>query len=338
MGKTQLGGVRGDWLRDLYQLDDEGVEGVFIMCIINIYKYILCNMTRYTKRIRKRRQRTKKLKIIRKTKRYKIKRGGTGPNDHENIGITDRWSFTNETDLENFKIYIFGSIERYDLWIQIMKACKDKENTDTETDKILFYILTSGNKVIIIRILQLLKIDDLVEEVLCVNANITANPINRNSNRDTFKGKCKYHVIQEIIKELYSITICPRRVTGAFIDDDINNEHNSQFCSTIEFIHATGDNVPTLNSENPYRLLCQEISPDYADKIYVSPHIVTPDILDGLLQNIQGSYTSCVFADFDRTVSPYNGVLPFDNQTFKINFFERFPVTVSPMILTPAGQ
>jgi hypothetical protein len=299
-------------------------------------------MARYTKRIRKRRQRTKKLKIIRKTKRYKIKRGGTGPNDHENIGITDRWSFTNETDLENFKIYIFGSIERYDLWIQIMKACKDKENTDTDTDtdtdKILFYILTSGNKVIIIRILQLLKIDDLVEEVLCVNDNQQANPRNRNSNRDTFKGKCKYHVIEQIIKELYVIKKCPINVTGAFIDDDIDNEHNSQFCSTIQFIHATGDIVPTLNSKNPYRLLCQEISPDYAGKIYLSPHIVTPDILGGLLQNIQGSYTSCVFADFDRTVSPYNGVLPFHNQMFKNKFFERFPVTVSPMILTPAGQ
>jgi hypothetical protein len=28
MGKTQLGGVRGDWLRDLYHRDD--VEDVFI--------------------------------------------------------------------------------------------------------------------------------------------------------------------------------------------------------------------------------------------------------------------------------------------------------------------
>lgn len=25
MGKTQLGGVRGDWLRDLYHRDDEGL-------------------------------------------------------------------------------------------------------------------------------------------------------------------------------------------------------------------------------------------------------------------------------------------------------------------------
>jgi hypothetical protein len=295
-------------------------------------------MARYTKRIRKRRQRTKKLKNIRKTKRYKIKRGGTGPNDHENIGITDRWSFRDETDLTNFKIYIFGSIERYDLWIQIMTACKDKENTDTDTDKILFYILTSGNKVIIIRILQLLNIDDLVEEVLCVNANIKANPRNRNPVRERFKGKCKYEVIQEIIKELYNIKNCPREVTGAFIDDDIENEHNSQFCSTIKFIHATGDIDPTLNSENPYRLFCQERSPHDAVKIYASPHIVTPNILDGLLQNIQRSYTSCVFADFDRTVSPYNGVLPFDNQTFKNTFFDRFPVTVSPIIPTQAGE
>jgi hypothetical protein len=51
-------------------------------------------MARYTKHIRKRRQRTKKLKNARRTKRYKIKWGGLGANDQENIGITDRWSFT----------------------------------------------------------------------------------------------------------------------------------------------------------------------------------------------------------------------------------------------------
>lgn len=294
-------------------------------------------MARYTKRIRKRRQRTKKLKNIRKTKRYKIKRGGTGPNDHENIGITDRWTFSNEQDLENFKIYIFGSIDRYDLWIQIMTACKDKENTDT--DKILFYILTSGNKVIIIRILQLLKIDHLVEEVLCVNANIKANPFNRNPQRERFRGIPKYQVIQHIMTEIYGKRGCvTRSPTGAFIDDDGENEHVKHYCIGINFIHATGDIDPTLNSENSYRLFCQELSPQDAVKIYASPHIVTPNILDGLLQNIQGSYTSCVFADFDRTVSPYNGVLPFDNQTFKDTFFDRFPVTVSPIIPTQAGQ
>lgn len=210
-----------------------------------------------------------------------------------------------------------------------MRACKSKENTDTETDKIIFYILTSGNKVIIIRILQLLKIDDLVEEVLCVNDNQQANPKNR--NRDSFRGKWKYEVIEQIIKKLYNIKKCPKKVTGAFIDDDADNGHNSQFCSTIKFIHATGDIDPTLNIENPYRLFCQEKLPIVANDLYQSPHIVGTSILNELLTNIQNSYESCVFSDWDRTVSPYNGVLPFQQPLFKDAFFERFNVIVSPI-------
>jgi hypothetical protein len=40
MGKTQLGGVRGDWLRDLYHREFGDVDDGFIMGIINIYYYI----------------------------------------------------------------------------------------------------------------------------------------------------------------------------------------------------------------------------------------------------------------------------------------------------------
>ena len=287
-------------------------------------------MARYTKRIRKRRQRTKKLKNIRKTKRYKIKRGGTGPNDLERIGITDRWSFTNETDLENFKTYIFGSPERADLWIKIMTACKNKEDAATDTDKINFYILTSGHKVIIIRILQLLNIDHLVEEVLCVIDNPQANP--RNSNRDSFRGKWKYEVIEQIMKELYPIKQCHTNVTGAFIDDDDENRLRHERCSTIEFIHATGDIAPTLNSENTYRLFCQDKEPSVAARLYKDPHIVSTSILDKLLTDIQTSYTTCMFSDWDKTVSPWVGVLPFLTKSFKDAFFQQFKVIESPLL------
>ena len=287
-------------------------------------------MARYTTRIRKRRQRTKKLKNIRKTKRYKIKRGGTGPNDHELIGITSRWTFSDKTDLENFKTYIFGSPERADLWIKIMTACKNKEDADADTDKINFYILTSGHKVIIIRILQLLNIDHLVEEVLCVNDIQQANP--RNSKRDWFRGRRKYEVIEQIMKELYQIKNFPTEVTGAFIDDDDGNKFRHELCSTIEFIHATGDIDPTLNSENPYRLFCQENEPIVAARLYKDPHIVSTSILNKLLTDIQTSYTTCMFSDWDKTVSPWIGVLPFLSQSFKDAFFQQFKVIESPLL------
>lgn len=291
-------------------------------------------MARYTKHIRKRRQRTKKLKNARRTKRYKIKWGGLGANDQENIGITDRWSFTGraggptkEQMKQEFEIYIFGSREHADLWRQIMMACKHKD------EEINFYILTAGNKVSIIRTLQLLELDHLVEEVLCVNKSPVSNPENsKDKNRESFKGKMKYEVIRSIMEGHYGHTINGiKKVSGAFIDDDDGNGVTKHYCGTIEFIHATGSVDPTLNTDNPYRTMCKGITPDISDKIYESPNIVDLELLKTLLDKINTSYKSCVFSDFDRTLSANNGTLPFYKEEFKTEFFTRFNVTVTPL-------
>lgn len=289
-------------------------------------------MARYTKHIRKRRQRTKKLKNARRTKRYKIKWGGLGANDQENIGITDRWSFTGraggptkEQMKQEFEIYIFGSREHADLWRQIMIACKDQEVT--------FYILTAGNKVSIIRTLQLLELDHLVEEVLCVNNSPVSNPKNsKDKQRESFKGKMKYEVISSIMEVRYGVKACgTKRVTGAFIDDDGGNGVTKHYCGTIEFIHATGSEDRALNTDNPYRTMCKEITPDISDKIYESPNIVDLELLKTLLDKINTEYTTYVFSDFDRTLSANNGTLPFYKEEFKTEFFTRFNVTVTPL-------
>jgi len=293
-------------------------------------------MARYTKQIRKRRQRTKKLKNARRTKRYKIKWGGLGANDQENIGITDRWSFTDsqlaggptkEQMKQDFEIYIFGSREHAELWRQIMNACKDKD------EEINFYILTSGNKVSIIRTLQLLELDHLVEEVLCVNMSPVSNPENsKDMKREAFKGKMKYEVIRSIMEGHYGPKISGiKKVSGAFIDDDDGNGVTEEYCRTIEFIHATGSVDPTLNTDNPYRTMCTEITPDMSKKIYESPNIVDIGLLKTLLDKINTSYQSCVFSDFDRTLSANNGTLPFHKEEFKTEFFTRFNVTVTPI-------
>jgi hypothetical protein len=308
-------------------------------------------MARYTKQIRKRRQRTKKLKNARRTKRYKIKRGGLGPHDHENIGINTRWSFQDggvpgirheDTDqrskadkIRDFEIYIFGSGEHAELWKQIMTACKvkvDKENGDNE--KINFYVLTAGIKVIIIRILQLLELDHLVEEVLCVNPDIKGNPTNRGdkTNRNSFKRQIKYDVIRNIMEELYGPSICRyKNISGAFIDDDLHHGTTKEYCLTIDFIHAIGAVDPGLNKGNTYRMICEDKAPEVSKKIYESPHIVNTAILRSLLTNINSSYSSCVFSDFDRTLSVNNGVLPFLNPEFKEAFFQKFNVIETPI-------
>ena len=300
-------------------------------------------MARYTKHIRKRGQRTKKLKNARRTKRYKIKYGGLGPHDQENIGITDRWSFqdghtegasTEDTDgrskedkIRDFEIYIFGSREHTELWKQIMMACRSKD--------IIFYILTAGNKVSIIRTLQLLELDHLVEEVLCVNRDVVANPNNssKDTTRNIFRGEMKYRVILAIMQTLYNKPNIDtlQKVTGAFIDDDRHNGETLHYCPTIEFIHATGSVDPTLNTDNPYRTMCQQITPDISRKIYNTPNIIGLELLKTLLDKINTSYKSCVFSDFDRTLSANDGTLPVYNEKFKTEFFTRFNVTVTPI-------
>ncbi len=214
-------------------------------------------MARYTKQIRKRRQRTKKLKNARRTKRYKIKYGGLGPLDQEKIGITDRWSFQDgnteglsaeDTDgrskadkIREFEIYIFGSQKHAELWKQIMTACKNKG--------IRFFILTSGNKISIIRTLQLLELDNLVEEVLC-NNNRSPTTTLLSSERERFRTLDKCKIIKEVVDAAMKAAghkyglerLTQYNTNTVFIDDQLYNFYSEEVSihDNVTRIHAKG--------------------------------------------------------------------------------------------------
>jgi hypothetical protein len=123
--------------------------------------------------------------------RRKSMRGGLGPNDSANIGLQGTYSFADPTHQQNLKMFTFGTQSQHDLWLQLLTECNQRQ--------VPVYILTSGNKIGIIRTLQLMGWDDKFVEVLCTHYDPSVNP--DNSGQHNFRGQTKYQVIQQILAE-----------------------------------------------------------------------------------------------------------------------------------------
>ena len=126
-----------------------------------------------------------------RARRMRMK-GGLGPNDSTNIGLQGTYSFANPALLPQFQMFTFGSPSQYDAWNRLLIACHNRG--------VPVYILTSGNKVGIIRTLQLLGLGGAFVEVLCTHPSPSVNPPNA-SGQHNFHGQPKYQVIQQILAE-----------------------------------------------------------------------------------------------------------------------------------------
>jgi len=125
------------------------------------------------------------------SRRMRMK-GGLGPNDSVNIGLQGTYSFANPGVQPAFKMFTCGTPSQYDAWERLLVACHNRG--------LPVYILTSGNKVGIIRTLQLMGLDAAFVEVLCTNAQLSVNPMNA-SGQHNFQGQPKYQVIAQIMTE-----------------------------------------------------------------------------------------------------------------------------------------
>ena len=290
-------------------------------------------MWRKTRRIsKKRRRHTKKRRNVKRTHKYKFLRGGLGENDYENIGISTKFSFGNngkliqEKMVDEFKTYVFGTEEHAKAWIAIMTACKEKN--------IPFYILTSGNKVGIIRTLQLLELADYVTEVLCNSENVLANPqvVNR-----TFDRMNKYQIIERIITPSSK---------GIFIDNDERQKINNELCNNVGFIHATGDNINIYDVSlyprtifmtyvlglSRHHSLSHYFYKEVIERIYIkNTNLVHTTVLDGIIGQLNSNLIQILFADFDGTMSPWGGALPFHLPAFERFFNNQFKVVTSDL-------
>jgi hydroxymethylpyrimidine pyrophosphatase-like HAD family hydrolase len=220
-------------------------------------------------------------------------------------------------------------MEHADKWETILRLCQDKG--------ILFYVLTSGGKVGIIRMLQLLELSEYVTEVLCNNnKNIESNPINITvTTREHFKTINKYQIIQEILEEQH----INKESKGIFIDNEEKNKTYYELCSNVEFVLATGVKINRYQAEYQTRFesFVSELSLLFGNSIYGhapilyqqnKSNLVSIDLLNIIIDKINtDDKIKVIFSDFDGTMSPWRGALPFHIPDFNDSFSLHFNVS-----------
>jgi hypothetical protein len=312
-------------------------------------------MRKRTRRlIKKKRHHTKKRAYVKKTHKYKFLRGGLGDNDYQNINITDTFIFqtdctqpggggdttTKAEKIIEFKKYVFGTEEHAEIWEQILILCSEK--------RIPFYILTSGGKVGIIRMLQLLELDEYVTEVLCNNQNTEVNPKNVSirSMRERFRTMPKYDVIGDILAN----DLLNTRAQGLFIDNDQRNRANHDFYPTIKFMYVGGEDgeqidVYTKTYQTRFTSYVSRLSEDVTGPIFLhapvlyekrKTNLVKLTVLEKLYEQIAAvkPEIKVVFSDFDGTMSPWRGALPLHLTKFANPFISHFNIKKVPLVTT----
>ena len=297
-------------------------------------------MPRKTRRVGKKKRNTthNKRKGVKRTRKYKILKGGLGSNDYENIGINDKFIFqsgyerisgnvfSKEDKINEFKNYVFGSEEHAKLWEKILLLCHTKE--------IPFYILTSGSKVGIIRTLQLLELSDYVTEVLCNREEPDLNPDNsKDRTRNEFKGKNKYQIIEKVI----NLNCKKDGYKGLFFDNEPRNETDKELCTNVEFRLAEGRTLDNWGVRNRFLSFVYTLSgmsgrdnpfSRITNQLYNTrrTNLVELAILQTVHDNINDGTINVFISDFDGTMSPWCGVFHFHDREFTQKFSLNFGV------------
>ena len=256
-----------------------------------------------------------------RTSRSRTIKGGLGPNDGPRINVMGTYSFQDQSHVEPFASFIFGTPLQYAAWRQFLDTCLQKN--------VPVYILTAGNKIGIIRTLQLLNLADHFQEVLCTldQRHVRppppnpANPHN-SSGVHNFAGFTKYQVIREIMAEPKHGIPCEFPVKGCLFDDSDRNRDTTGLCPSIEFVFtkAPGERPADYKEqehellENPFFKLCN-IPIDQngletvkrMDTINFTP-ISKIERAGQLVDN--GTY-KIIFIDFDETFQIWPSALVF---------------------------
>jgi hypothetical protein len=300
-------------------------------------------MHKKSRRVNKR-QKRQKCRTRKGGRRMRMRmKGGLGPHDGENIGLEGKYSFANpEVHVPQFRIFTFGSEMQYNAWANLLIACSRSDVP------VPVYILTSGNKVGIIRTLQLLELDKYFKEVLCTNQKVIKtdegempiNPVNKTGRH--FGGMPKYHVIYKIVKEngLY----CDGPVIGCLLDDGLHNdepEPANKICPAIKFEHVLNKtktpppdfNMDALKANLFYKLNVRELGlPEIGTP--KSKYNFTPiSKIEEITRLVESENIKIVFIDFDQTLQLFEGATQFE-YTDLLEIFEEngAPIIVSPSL------
>ena len=259
-------------------------------------------------------------------------KGGLGPYDSVHIGMRERYSFRDQGLVDVFKMYVFGSAEQRESWETLLRACKEM--------KVVVYILSAGDKIGIIRMLQLMNLDDMFEEVLCTNQSENANPLTFNYSHN-FQGFRKYDVIRYILRERYDI---PPEVSepltydgapnGCLMDDnpandiaDIPNENRSIKFVNVNTVYQSPEYPPEQQENMFYKFVANR--PSLQLKSLISSRgLANETIINEVTQLVRSGTYNIVFIDFDQTFQQYCGAIPFWRSDVIGAFHERFKIGV----------
>lgn len=269
------------------------------------------------------------------SRRMRMK-GGLGPNDSVNIGLPPNiYEFADEDNKRALEMFTFGSPAQHAAWLGLLTACRTKG--------IPFYILTRGDKIGIIRTLQLLGMDEMVTEVLCTRAESKSNDSNnpRNVVEHNFNGTAKYMVIQHILRE-NELTCAPDKI-GYLMDDnkrDNGSPEDISICPSIEFEHVLSHkqlppdmiDLPSLTATleaNPIYLI--NVSRLSLPKIEYSKtkYNFTPiGTITRITQEVISGVVKILFVDFDQTFQIWEGAIPFGKPDV-VRIFNRAGITIN---------
>lgn len=275
-------------------------------------------MQKKSRRVNKRQRRERRRS--RKGGRLRMRmKGGLGPHDGENIGLAGKYSFVNPSiNVPQFRIFTFGSDMQYNAWANLLIACLRRD--------VPVYILTSGNKVGIIRTLQLLELDEYFQEVLCTNqktidtdkGEMPINPVNKTGRH--FGGMHKYRVIYKIMKE-NGLDCDDAQVIGCLLDDGLRNDEPdpaNKICPAIKFEHVLNKTPPpdfkmdTLKANLFYKLNVHELGLP-AMGTPKSKYNFTPiSKIEEITRLVESGNIKIVFIDFDQTLQLFEGATQFE--------------------------
>ena len=253
--------------------------------------------------------------------RGRAMQGGLGPNDGINIKLAGRFAFRDQNHVAEFRMFVFGTDLQQQAWTSLLQTCMD--------NNVPVYILTAGNKVGIIRTLQLMNMDHFFREVLCtlprINPNnVVANP--RNTVHHNFAENPKYQVIREIMRE-HGLS-CELPVQGCLFDDSMSNGDVANMCPSIEFLHTKSSARPADYDEatfvnNAFYKLWVTIREGPPSSINFTPIALIED----QIRKVDSGSCKIMFIDFDETLEPYPFGLPLHNPR-RLPLFEEIDRTI----------
>ena len=244
------------------------------------------------------------------TRRMRMK-GGLGPNDSVNIGLQGTYSFANPAAVQQaFKMFTCGTPSQYDAWERLLFACHNRG--------VPVYILTSGNKVGIIRTLQLLGLDAAFVEVLCTNPKQSVNPRNL-SGQHNFQTQHKYRVIQQIMAE-HEFN-CQGPPIGYLMDDGAHNSDlDPALCPSIQFMNILShqQTPPDYNQAamlaNPfYQLNVTKMGLPAINGDNAQFNFTPIANIAGVTGQVNAGQIQILFVDFDQTFQIWEGAVPFEH-------------------------